>query len=310
MLLRRFADDQDRLIVRQRDGEAEIPMTVNRACREVGFYDIELDPSVQHLAPANQVEISLSDFEGRARPLLDRLVTGDLQLTDQNRFDLLLFVAFQAARGWRFREEVTDLVTLEARRHLEATMTVEDVQVWLRDQGQPSGVAAARRRRRHILESSWRVAPPPSALVQGMIGFALNILHPDLYFGRRIQVVRFDKPSLYLGDEPVVLWTEGDGPVGFGNADVIYMPIDRRHALALPRLGLEGLRTVDEGMATRVNGLVATSAHRWIFRHPDDPPVPNGIIDVRPAWAETTVDVRRQGEEVRVLKRIERRVPR
>ena len=123
MLLRRFADDKQRLRATSRPDGAQIPMTVTRACRESGFYDLDVDPSYAALVTRNKIERALADFEGRASRLFHRFTNGDASLSDQDRFDLMLFMSFQAVRGWSFREELSELGTLMAKEELEVRLT-------------------------------------------------------------------------------------------------------------------------------------------------------------------------------------------
>lgn len=311
MLLRRFADSRERVLAVQREGGAAIPMTVRRACRESGFYDVDVDPAFAHLASRNQIEISLADFEGRASRLFDRFSRDRLNLSDQDRFDLMLFVAFQAVRGWSFRDEISDLATLMAKEELRPRLTTERLRARLREEGRPHDDAAVEAWRTRLLTSEWRVVPSQSAAVQQMGLLALNVIHPDLYLRRRVRVLRFDQPALLLSDEPVALWVHPDrdtqaSPVGIASADTLYMPIDRRHALALVLSGDEGMVDAGPRQAEIINRLVASGAHRWIFQHPDDQPIDVGTLDDRPRWGVETVGVVTKGDEVRVQRRVVR----
>lgn len=311
MLLRRFAGERQRLLATPRAGGVRIPMTVTRACREAGFYDVDIDPAFSHLAPSNQIEMSLADFEGRASRLFDRFAEDELNLTDQDRFDLMLFVAFQAVRGWSFREEISELATLMAKEELRPRLTTERLRTQLKRDGRAFDDAAVAAWRKELLTSDWKVAPSQSAAVQQMGLLALNVIHPDLYFRRRVRLLRFEEPALLVSDEPVALWVRPDRdldmhPLGIASADAIYMPIDRQHAIALLLSGDERVVDAKPQRAEIINHFVASCAHRWIFQHPDDPPIETGDLVARPRWSIETLGGVVEGDEIRVQKRVVR----
>jgi hypothetical protein len=311
MLLRRFADERQRLLATPRAGGDRIPMTVTRACREAGFYDVDIDPAFSHLARSNQIEMSLADFEGRASRLIDRFAEDELELTDQDRFDLMLFVAFQAVRGWSFRDEISELATLMAKEELRPRLTTERLRAQLMKDGRAFDDAAVGAWREELLSSEWKVVPSQSAAAQQMGLLALNVIHPDLYFRRRVRLLRFEEPALLVSDEPVALWVRPDReldvrPLGIASADAIYMPVDRRHAIALLLSGDEVVVDAKPKRAEIINRLVATGAHRWIFQHPDDAPIVVGNLLERPKWGVETLGVVVADEEIRVQKRVVR----
>ena len=312
MLLRRFADERTMLRASPRSGGAAVTMTVRRACKEIGFYDIELHPDYSHLMPRNQVEESLSAFEGRASAILDRFVQRDPDFTSEDRYNLLLFVAFQMVRGWSFRRELSELATLAAWQFLESEVPDERIRDYLDSLDSPADDASVDAFRRSVVEGSWRIEADPSHAVQEMVDTALNRYLPELFEKRRVQVLEFDEPMLLIGDEPVVLWSPPgrDGkpsPVGVANAEVIYMPIDRRHLLALALDGCEGFGRAPSELGVHVNGLVARAASRWVFQHPDDDAYPIADLTDPPRWTIETLGATVDGETVRVQKRYVRR---
>jgi hypothetical protein len=312
MLLRRFADDAGRLLATPRRGGARIPMTFTRACREAGFYDIDIDPAFSDLADRDQIERSLSNFEFRASRLFDQFAAGDFTFSDQDRFDLLLFVAFQAVRGWAFRAELSELATLLAKEELRPSLTTARLRAQMRRDGRPHDDAAVEAWRTEILTSDWKVVPSQSAAVQHMVRCALQVLHPDLFLRRRVRVLRFDQPVLLISDEPLAMWCRPDrdlytDPPGISSADALYMPIDRRHSLALLRSGDEGVVDAGPRRAEIINRLVARGAHRWIFQHPDDVPYEFGDLDERPRLEVETLGMIAEADRLRVQSRIVRR---
>ena len=138
---------------------------------------------------------------------------------------------------------------------------------------------------------------------------ALNVIHPDLYFRRRVHLLRFKEPALLVSDEPVALWVRPDrnfdvDPLGIASADAIYMPIDRRHTIALLLSGDDRVINARLKRAEIINRLVASGSHRWIFQHPDDPPIEVGDLIERPTWGVETLGAVAEGDEIRVQKRV------
>lgn len=58
MLLRRFAGAGKHLLATPRSGGSRIPMTVSRACREAGFYDIDIDRALATLLPQSDRDVA------------------------------------------------------------------------------------------------------------------------------------------------------------------------------------------------------------------------------------------------------------
>ena len=95
-------------------------------------------------------------------------------------------------------------------------------------------------------------------------------------------------------------------------ADAIYFPLDRRHLLSFERIhgDPDDRLTVNAspGRAAIVNRLVAGQAERWIYHHPDDSHLLDGIrLAPRPDFVTETVQVSASADEVRVRKRVVRR---
>ena len=315
MLLRRFADARGHLIARQRSGDPVIPMTFERACREGGFYDIDIEPAFSQLASRYQIEKALADFEGRASRLFNRFANDQLNLSLQDRFDLMLFVAFQSVRGWAFRDEISEVATLVAKMHLEPTLTDERLRAYLRRKGRAYDEAAVDAWREELLTSPWKVVPSNSTAVAEMAKLALNVIQPDLFLNRRVRLLRFEEPTLLLSDEPVAMWVRRDrnhhgNPVGLATADALYMPVDRRHALALLLSGDEKVVDAHSKKAEVINLAVAAGAHRWIFQHPDDPPFDVTKLPPRPSWGIDGLGVIAEANKIRVQKPIVRQTHR
>lgn len=303
------------LLATPRNGGPSIRMTVDKACAEAGFYDLDLELEYQDEFPLDSVENALADFESRAAPIFNRMSEGDLRLSDWDWYNLTLFVALQLARGWAFREELVEIVTLRARLELQSLVTPERTRQYLKDQGLPATDRDVETMMEETLRGGWRVVPSGSMAVQAMLRYALEHLHPMLFAERRLRVFRADPPVFLTSDQPAVLWSRSDRdleaePLGVATADAIWLPFDRHHLLSLdPVDAPTGHKRPTKDLVEEVNRLVSAAASKWIFQHPGEPPIDVSRLPERPRWEAEVVDVRRDSEELRVLHRFLRRHP-
>lgn len=316
MYLRNFANERRMLRVADRDNLTRTFLsTVNRACNEVGFYDWRPglsaeevdDPKV--LNPSH-IEGLLSVFEGRATGPISRILTsGRPPRTAQDRYDIVHFVALQAARGRRFREDLSQVATWAARRHARES---DDVAEWLRKRGDshtPHDVDAFFDR--VLGPDGPTLQPDKTFAIQQALAFAYRQLAPRLWT-RPWHVVRFNEPALLTSDEPVVAWHPDDEPVTAVNAPILWLPLGRQHLLEIhgdDAQGPDATRVADRSEASRVNALVATQAERWILHHPGDDALSSALtVGPRTRWSEEILDFRVEGDTVRELRRV-RRLP-
>jgi len=275
-MLRRFADDRERLVMVPRLGGDPKPTSVAKACAEGGFYDFEVADEYRHLADREHVETLLSQVEGKNSQHLDTLVDGGFPLPDQTKFDLALFLALQFARGWVFREDLVEIASHAARLHM-ATISESQARDWLRERGSATDGRSVRDfvQRVQAMEGM-RVVPSNSEAVRQMLQYAIEDVLPHLY-RRQWRLLRFERPCLLISDQPVAMWGRPTRdldrhPLGVATADAVWFPVDRCHALALLHSGDEKLCDAPLSRARQINLAVAASAHRWIFHHPADSP--------------------------------------
>lgn len=312
MVLRRFADNGKHLMATPRHGGRRVPMSVDKACAETEFYRMEVEPQYQDEFPPEKVESLLSYFEEKAEGVIKSLLNGKFALTEPDRFYLTIFVALQAVRGWSFRSDLVGLATTLARLDLEVVATDKHLRTALRRGGSPYDDEAIRALRKEMLTSDWRIVPTGSAAVQLMLYTAIVMIHPVIFLTRRIRVLRFPEPLLVTSDQPIAMWARPKrdmeaAPLGLGTADAIWMPLDRRHALALLRTGHEGIIESTRRRAEQINLAVATSAERWIFQHPRDHPIDVSTLPQPAHWKLEMQSVSRYGDTLRVLNRIVKR---
>ena len=314
MHLRRFADGQKFLMASPRGGGRQVRMSVKRACAEAGYYELELEEPHDQEFPPEFVEGSLSYFEGRVAPIIEGLVQDEFALSMWDRFYLTLFVAFQIARGPAFRRELSEMMTMQARLELQTRVTPKKARNWLRKKGLAADDVAVENFVREALDGAWKLVGSNSAYVQAMLQWVFEDLHPLLFTTRRIRVLRFAQPVLLTSDQPAVLWARPGRdlyaePLGVATADAIWMPLDRRHALALVASGREGI--IDTGFlrAKQINTAVAAAAHDWIFQHPNEEPLDVSRLPRRPELKAEAIRIHEGPGEVRVLNRIYRPTP-
>ena len=284
MLLRRFADDNGRIVmVSREDLSLTVTTGVKNAAAESGFYRIDaddIDPASQAGHDPELVERTLAQVEGLARPLLDALVAGVLP-TFEERYRISQFAALQHVRGPGFRADMNRLGTLVARDRLRQTVTSGRAAAFLRERGAPASLKDAEA----LIDSALAETGPtlvmsrPHAVLEAM-RHALDVVQPMLY-SRAWHVLRFDAPALLLSDAPVAVWSPPapDGlPVGVANAAETYLPLSRQAVLIITDQRVDDAPDVvvdgaGRERARRVNSAVASNGHRWVFHHPDDDPL-------------------------------------
>lgn len=98
------------------------------------------------------------------------------------------------------------------------------------------------------------------------------------FFDRHVSVIKMPEPGLVLCDNPIVLYQEpgnrvsGVG-VGVGNADELWVPLDRSTLAIFHRdaaIG-DGVEFRPEGVDVReLNQAIVSSASKEVYCHPDD----------------------------------------
>ncbi len=319
MYLRNFADERHLLrLVNRDDLSRVIPVSVNNACNEVGFYSWEPglkadDVDDPALLDPEFVEKALSVFEGRADGAIGRvLATGQPPATAQDRFDLTNFVALQATRGKRFREDLNQAGTLAMRRHLLESLTSERVEQWLIDHDEPHTPAHVHDFMDEALsERGPRLVADGTFAVQQALGFAMLHIAPSIW-SRHWTVIEFSEAALLTSDEPVAIWHPDNEPVSVITAPFVWMPLDRRHVLELTftwNSETDKARPGDQAQADFINTLVASQAERWVIHHPGDTALASRIdVGPRTAWAEEVLETHVDGDTMHVVGRV-RRLP-
>lgn len=288
LLLKRFADEHGQLRVFGRTNLHSARLeSVERACREGGYYRIEAEDLEEWAREGHDPEVvenTLDRVESAAAPLIADIVAGNLPRTDADRLHLALFVALQMTRGWQFHEEMNQGSTLQMRQELQDRR--DEARVWLRRRGQPARPEDVEALLDRASSSDGpRLAMKQATRVQVSLRHALHTLTPML-LERHLRILRFDKPSLVVSDAPVGTWAPGqDRAVGIGNAALVFLPLSRQVALAYGAKANVVDAVVGSRRAAQINFLAADGAVRWVYEHPDDRIVETLAIPAdRPKW--------------------------
>lgn len=297
MLLRRFADRAEKLSMVSRHNFADVKASaVAKACRAKGFYRIELedvDPVTREDHDPEAVEKLLSVYEGRGDAAIRTALAEPSKLSVRDRYDLVMFAAFQFSRGWQFRNDMNQIGTLAMRQALRARgPELQDrVRQSLRERNEPSDDYAVDTFIEEAIGSqgpTMQISQPHA--VQQSLRLAVEVLGP-LLFDRPLTVLRFEQSAfpLLISDSPVTSWSpdQTGRQLGPAEADLITMPISRYAALVFGRNGTSGVRTGTAGQADAINAQTAAAAERWIYHHPDDHPLASLTIPSEPAiWVD------------------------
>lgn len=306
-LLRRFADASGKLHMVSRDDieGRRLPVTVNNACNEAGFYrveseDVDLDHRQEH--DPEVIEKHLSVFEDRGERALAEIFNTDPPWDLHARFHLVNFAALQYVRGWSFRRYLNEIGTLTMRRVLMSdTDRLREMAVQLlRSDGRAITDSALASQIDEIVGPSGPhlVSSKPNAIQTGM-EFAFGPLGEMLWV-RALRVLHFEENSpLLTSDNPVVTWSprpaERVEPLRL--AAGIALPVSPTCALWFARRGHDGHSYSGVARAGQINFAVADSAEKWIFAHPDTNPLANLDIPVsRATWVDEKAEERRDDD--------------
>lgn len=312
MYLRNFADSSNQVMLVSRDDQRLAHRsTVKNAIAEVGFYRIESTDLAREEDRASfdpeGIEQGLSQIESAAAPTLEEIVReGMVNFDDWNWYRLFQFIAVQTARGRRWREDVSALLTQSVRVEYLSELAnggARDELVSQRKAPAPADVSA------YLVAATRsnfpRVIPPQAVLVQESLRMALGTDGPGdiglvrFLAGRRVRVVRPAETAVLTSDEPVCWWSPGDSPVGYATAQVVWLPLSPRLIVQLcaPEFDEVGHGfTNDEEIARFANAQVADHAERWIIHHPSDSPLDGLDLPPREVWGDELVGIEEDGE--------------
>lgn len=265
------------------------------AIRDTDFYRIDHEDIDPAELPPLFLETMLSKIEGAGMESHNFLLEhGEEMLSNKSRFELSLFIAFQYARGQKFRlamrklthgvmkHKIPDLTTPEEVRFQHGSnLTDAEVKEIL-------GGYELIRKDKITIELS-------KAAQLGEIGL-IAVTLCEFIFKRRWLIC--STPSdLVTVDEPVVLLGGPSHPrasqSGFASAEIVLFPLNPRNLLVMfdPFLELASEALLPElnfGETSEVNLELVATAHRWRIssgRNPASlvpllpPPVPYALVE-------------------------------
>jgi hypothetical protein len=272
--LKRFANEQDQLIlVDGKSGKAHTTHVKNAAV-EAGFYTIETDEG-----PSQEVEAFLSSVESATAQALTLLDEGTWPLLGEARGALATFIALQLVRGRDFRFAVNDfeLSVMKKAMQLEA-LNPDSVRQRLKEAtGSDPSDAELEFTLEVMREGRFDIRDRGSTIVAG-IEASQDLA--KLAFVKRWRLLEGDEMALLIGDVPVTMWADPKRhptsvrAVGLGTADEVILPLDPWKCLLLSppndfTPGADDLRSsIGAEGAAKINLRTVATAQRFIFHHP------------------------------------------
>lgn len=267
-----------------------------QAARETDFYRVEDDQNDPKEPPPLLFETMLSRIEGACIPGIDLLVTdGADALGAADRFNVTLFIAFQLARGRRFRAEMQQMTHGMFKATLGSVSTSEAVRARHGNDLSEAEVVDFLKGYEMIRTGELVVGRSKAAQVMQTGESAVEM--GEFLFSRD-WVVYETQIDLETTDEPVVLVGGRHFPrgtrSGVGVAGVVLFPLAPWRLLAMfdPSLHLSGealIPILTAAETAEVNLELLSAAHRWRIssgftpRAPFvpalPPPIPYAIVE-------------------------------
>lgn len=273
--LRRFADESGRLrVYRTHSQLPPIMTTVKDAAVRTGFYKLDLTGPGDPM----QLESELAKIEDESARVIQRVSSARSWPPSQSDRDVLAtYLGLQLMRTpekRREHEEMTDTI----EKVFYENMTVEHARAQLIKTGEDpteEKVALIMNVSQH--PDQYRFVLHPNEFLRSMVTVGLEAAR--VLAGRSWWLGTSPGPAFATGDHVPVLFTRPEmrepfKGIGLQGAEEIHFPLDRHHILLMFPTGMpEKAFVLDRENVTFTNSLMASSSHRFVFRHPDDPPI-------------------------------------
>jgi hypothetical protein len=278
MHLKRFADHKRRIVMVSRDQKKRLSLNINQAYVQTDYYAVETGNG-----RSQEVEKLLSHIESEATTAIERMLSGKFPPSPDDRAAVAMFIGFQCLRGDEHREGYEQVFDTLTKMMLANTTRKDVIEHFRKDKGRDPTEEEITDEKRFLSNlDEFSIKPHQNDSIRLMLEIA-----PDLaeYMVQRAWIlVDHGEPCLLTSDSPVVRWSDPTGPgrrwgQGWATADEIQMPLSPRHSLILVRneeledqvshLGSK----IGPELGAKMNELVAYSARRWIFHHPDMDPL-------------------------------------
>ncbi len=270
--LRRFSNDEGRLRVHRTHSKLpSIMTTVKDAAVRTGFYKLDLDGPGD---PAS-LEKELAKIEGASASVIRRISSAASWPPNQSdRGVLATYMGLQYMRTpekRRNHEQITDTVEKVFYENMTAEYARERL-IEIGEEPIEDRIALILDVSRH--PDRYRFVLHPNEYLRSMVTVGLEVAR--LLEERSWWLGKSPGPAFATGDHLPALFTrpeardpfKGVGPQG---AEEIHFPLDRHHVLLMfPTDMPEKSFILERENVTFTNSLIASSSHRFVFRHPDD----------------------------------------
>jgi Protein of unknown function (DUF4238) len=270
---RRFADDEERLVVVRVDGGCQRLTHIRNIAVVSDLYTL-VDEEVGETVALERV---LAEMDAQAAGALQRLVNSTSVPDDSDRGTLACWLAFQSVRDPYTRRTMEALADQVFKLDLSRAAEPEVARARLRrvhgreptDEEVGEIVDAAT----HLDEIE--VTPHQNDFIKIMLDTGLAMV--PHFLRRKIVLLRFREPGLVLCDRPIALrqYDRHRRPGrGFGviDADEILVPLDRRTAMALHNDPMIGEAIIDDPPVSvdDFNQCIVSNANAEVYCHPAD----------------------------------------
>jgi hypothetical protein len=273
--LKRFALGK-KLKCYRRPDQTQIFQTVNNAAIQSGMYTVGLKSGQD----SDVVEVFLSQIEGEASGIIERMTKGAFPLSPEDREILALYIALQMLRTpiqKRQQDMMADNFMKQLFRGPWSEDGIREVLAHSSDSvPSPEDVDDMKQ----FLDSGefegWEASVSTNEFATTILNLAADEVSPRLQAKSWVLGIAHGK-KFVTSDNPFVMWTDPArrAPlrgIGVETAEEIYFPLDRKHTLLFvdQSFGPDRVTEFQPKNVEFVNGLVCGNSYKWIFQHPDD----------------------------------------
>lgn len=266
--LRGFSDPKGRLRAFDRVTQKILPINVEDATVVKHIYDV---PENAVGVDSQAVEKYLAEKESAIAAPLKEIRSGRAGLERAHRKPFVEFLALQMMRTSRVWEQVNQMGDWYGKVWLDG-ITQDGVKERYRE----AGIEPTNEQIESVIEfannlDKYRLVPPKGSFLFFFLSGYRRIL-PYLRDGWNCLVVRSRRAFLTSDHPAVMIGDSVDGGLGVANAEEVWMPVGRHHAIVLTKdyslppvmLDIPSVHT------KKVCQRIALESTRWIFWHPKD----------------------------------------